>query len=179
MTLAASLVVVGVMLALLLALIQARNARSAEQASRPRVLADAVLVYREKMFRIESPIRLVAKVDRVYRKPSGTLVLEELKTRSQDRPYLTDVIQLSAQRLAIEIQTGAVVEPYAFVTVLMPNRKVRSHRVRLLDAAAVVGIYSRREAILAARALPTYVSSVSACRGCALRSKCDRFADPT
>ena len=102
-------------------------------------------------------------------------MLVELKTRGQDRPYLTDIIQLSAQRLAIEVQTGVVVEPYAFVSALGRNRKMRSHQVRLLDAAEVVDLYRRREAIRTGQAAPAYVSTVSACRGCALRSRCDRF----
>lgn len=175
MNLAVACALVGLTLAFLLAAVWRGSRVPAERASRPEALAEADLVYMERLFRIHQPIRLVAKVDRVYRLPGGSLVLVELKTRGQDRLYLTDIIQLSAQRLAIEIQTGAVVEPYAFVSVLRPNRKVRSHQVRLLDAAAVVALYRRREAILARRASPAYASSESACRGCALRSRCDHF----
>lgn len=175
MNLAVAYALVGLALAILLASIGRGRRASAERASRPRELADAELVYMEKLFRIREPIRLAAKVDRVYRLPGGSLVLVELKTRGQDRPYLTDIIQLSAQRLAIAVQTGAVVEPYAFVSVLRPNRRVRSHQVRLLDAEAVVGLHRRREAILTRRASPDYASAESACRGCALRSRCDRF----
>lgn len=149
---------------------------SAERASRPKALADAELVYMEKLFRIRTPIRLVVKVDRVYRMPGGSLVLVELKTRWQDHPYLSDVTQLSAQRLAVEVQTGAVVEPVAFVSILRPGQfgRVRSHRVRLLEAAAVVQIHHRREAILAMKVAPTYAASETVCYGCALRPKCDR-----
>ncbi|MBS0318491.1 MAG: PD-(D/E)XK nuclease family protein [Proteobacteria bacterium] len=175
MNLAFACALVGLTLAFLLAAVWRGSRVPAERASRPEALAEADLVYMERLFRIHQPIRLVAKVDRVYRLPGGSLVLVELKTRGQDRLYLTDIIQLSAQRLAIEIQTGAVVEPYAFVSVLRPNRKVRSHQVRLLDAAAVVSLYRRREAIVARRASPAYASTESACRNCVLRSRCDRF----
>lgn len=149
---------------------------TAERASRPRALARAELVYMEKLFRIRDPIGLVAKVDRVYRLPGGSLVVVELKTRWQDRPYLSDVIQLSAQRLAIVEQTRETVEPYGFVTVLVPGRlgKARSHRVPLLDAGALIRLHQRRDAILAKRVAPSYAASDAACRGCALRSKCDR-----
>ena len=174
MTWSAVYVLAGVALTLWLVRLYSRRRPSGERASRPRELANAELVYMEKLFRIREPIRLVAKVDRVYRLPGGSLVLVELKMRGQDGLYLTDIIQLSAQRLAIEIQTGAVVEPYAFVSVLRPNREVRSHQVRLLDTTAVVALYRRREAILARRASPAYASTESACPNCVLRSRCDR-----
>lgn len=179
MTWAAAYVIVGLVLALAvwLARLWMRGHASGERASRPRELANAELIYTEKLFRIRDPIRLVAKVDRVYRLPRGSLVLVELKTRGQDRPYLSDIIQLSAQRLAIEVQTGEMVEPYAFVSVLGPSRKTHSHKVRLLDAAAVVDLHRRRQAILLSQVSPAYASTESACRGCALRSRCDRFVD--
>lgn len=180
MTLVTAIGSAVVALVLLLALAwQARSRGVRERASRPRALAHAELVYMETLFRIREPLRLVAKVDRVYRLPGGRLVLVELKTRRQDRPYLTDIIQLSAQKLALEVQTGEVVEPYAFVTVLPPNqrRHWQSHRVTLLDAGQLLALARRREAILARRIGPTYAASEGACVDCAFRSRCDR-SDP-
>ena len=173
-----SFAALGVALLLVLIWWLARRPRTDDRASRPRALAGAELVYMETLFRIKVPIPLVAKVDRGYRLPGGSLVLVELKTRRQDRPYLSDVIQLSAQRLAIEAQTGEVVEPYAFVSIPKSGRlgKVKSHRVSLLDAETVVRIYERREAVLAGVVAPSYASSERACHGCALRPMCDRFA---
>lgn len=90
---------VGV-IALAAARVHARTiqGRETERASRPEALRDAKLVYVEKLFRIRSPINLVAKLDRGYRNPDGQIVLVELKTRWSHKAYLTDVIQLSAQR---------------------------------------------------------------------------------
>lgn len=177
MSLALGIGLAGLVLTFLLVAWHARRRGRDERASRPKALANAQLVYMEALFRIQEPIPLVAKVDRVYRLASGALVLVELKTRRQSRPYLTDVIQLSAQRLAIERQTGAVVEPYAFVTVLGVGRgrQFHSHRVALLDADALVRLHRRRQAILAMRVTLTYACSQAACLGCSLRSKCDRF----
>ncbi len=177
MTWSAVYVLAGLVLVLWLAQLWMRRHASGERASRPRELANAELVYMEKLFHIREPIRLVAKVDRVYRLPRGSLVLVELKTRSSDRVYPSDIIQLSAQRLAIEIQAGAVVEPYAFVSILGSGRtrRFRSQRVSLLDADTLRRLYQRREAVLAMRVLPAYATSDDACRGSALRSKCDRF----
>ncbi len=128
----------------------------------------------EQTFRTGRPLRLLAKVDRVYRLPDDSLVLVELKTRQRDRPYLSDIIQLSVQRLAVSAQTGARVETYAFVTVLRPNRRLRSHRVRLLGQEEVSRIRGRYHGILDGYVRPTYAASESACHQCALRHKCDR-----
>ena len=87
----------------------ASRAALAERMSRPRALRDATLIYMEKQFRISNPVGLVAKLDRAYRMPSGMIVLVEFKTRRLDRPLLSDVIQLSAQRMALMGQTGQTV----------------------------------------------------------------------
>ncbi len=77
----------------------------------PRELRHAELAYAEKLFRATGPIVLTAKVDRAYRLEGGVLVLLELKTRGFNRPYRSDVIELSAQRVAIMKQTGEAESP--------------------------------------------------------------------
>lgn len=52
----------------------------------------------DQLFRIARPVGLVAKLDHVYRMPSGLLVLVEFKTRWSNHPVLSDMIQLPAQR---------------------------------------------------------------------------------
>lgn len=151
-----------------------RRRGSAERRSRPPGLARADLAYMEKTFRTGGPLWLVAKVDRVYRLPAGALVLVELKTRRRNRPYLTDIIQLSVQRFAVAAQTGVGVEPYAFVSVLDPDGRIRSHRVRLLGLEEISELRRRRQGILNGRIQPAYALSDAACRHCALRHKCDR-----
>ena len=175
MTWSAGYVLAGLVLTLWLVRLWIRRRAFGERVSRPRELADAELVYMEKLFRVREPIRLVAKVDRVYRLPHGALTVVELKIRSLDRYYLSDVIQLSAQRLAIEVQTGMMVEPYAYVCVLGPDRVLRSHRVELLDRRDLVMLYRRRMDVLEGRVRPDYARSTSVCPGCVLRMKCDRF----
>lgn len=82
-------------------------ASRAELASRPDELAGARLLYMEKQFRIRKPISLIARIDRAYRAADGAIVLVELKTRWKNRAYATDVIQLSAQRMALEVRRGS------------------------------------------------------------------------
>src|SRR5688500_6177857 len=76
----------------------------------PSELKNAELVYMERLFKAQSPLRLTARVDRGYRRPSGAITLLEFKTRSVDRPYFSDVIELSAQRVAVEAQTAEPVD---------------------------------------------------------------------
>ena len=146
----------------------------AERASRPRALIDTELLYAEKLFRVSDPVSLVAKIDRAYRLPSGLVVLVELKARWADRTFPSDVIQLSAQRLALEGQTRQAVARYGYVTVQAPTRPIvrRSHRVELLSTDDVVALIRRRDAILAGRIEPRYADSRSACRTCAYQVEC-------
>ena len=163
--------------ALVVAWVRRRAARLAgEIATRPPELRAAELTYREALFRTERPFPLVAKLDRAYRLRSGVLVLVELKTRKVDRPYASDVIQLSAQKLAIEGRTGERVAPYAFVSVLRPTgwRSLRHHRVALLTAEEVEALRRRREAIVVGRASAQYARSREACAECAFRARCDQ-----
>jgi len=107
-----------------------RQARRVERRSRPAALRDAELVYIEKTFRTTSPVLIAAKLDRAYRLPSGQLVLVELKTRWNGGPNLSDVIQLSAQRVALSAATGQTVAAEAFVLITRPGLQMGS-----IDAA--------------------------------------------
>ncbi len=152
------------------------GARRAELASRPDALADARLLYMEKQFRIHKPISLVARIDRGYRAVDGVIVLVELKTRWKNRAYATDVIQLSAQRMALEGQTGQRVAAHAFVTVQRPTKAAEqwSHRVELMKPSEVLALYRRRQDIVAGRVAPRYSDSFRACKACAFRELCDK-----
>ena len=83
--------------------IAGRRAAAAERRQRPVRLRDAELVFVERQFRSSGRWPVVARVDRVYRKPSGILVLVELKTRASPVVTRSDVIQLSAQRMAMDV----------------------------------------------------------------------------
>ncbi len=152
-----------------------RQAAGVERRSRSAALRDAELVYVEKTFRTTSPVLIAAKLDRAYRLPSGQLVLLELKTRWNGGPNLSDVIQLSAQRVALSAATGQTVANEAFVLIARPGVPWSPvvHRVDLLSADQVVALVRRREAILANRISPRCTEEVGHCRGCAFRNQCD------
>ena len=152
------------------------HAARAERASRPAALRDAELVYMERLFRISTPVGLVAKLDRAYRLPSGLLVLVEFKTRWSNQPFLSDVIQLSAQRVAVMGQTGQSVASYGYVIVKAPTPRAfpTAHRVKLMTDEQVVALVRRREEILAGRGvLARKASSLKTCNACAFRADCD------
>jgi hypothetical protein len=151
------------------------QAASTERASRPAALLDAELLYIEKVFRVSRPVHLVAKLDRAYRTPSGVVVLVEFKSRWIRRPFLSDVIQLSAQRMALAGQTRQAVAPYGYVVVKTPSKAGAhtAHRVELMSEEVVVALVKRRQDILAKWVEPRYAESKAMCRTCAFRSECD------
>jgi CRISPR-associated exonuclease Cas4 len=128
----------------------------------------------KELFRISTPVGLVAKLDRAYRMPSGLLVLVEFKTRWSNQPCLSDVIQLSAQRMAVMGQTGQSVASYGYVMVKAPTPRALpiAHRVKLMTDEQVVALVRRREDVLAGRVLPRW-----SCLGRrALRARSERNA---
>ena len=151
------------------------NAARTERASRPAALRDAELVYMERLFRVSTPVGLVAKLDRAYRLPSGVIVLVEFKMRWSNQPSLSDVIQLSAQRRAVMGQTGQSVASYGYVLVKTPAPRAlpTTHRVKLITDEQVVALVRRREDVLAGRVLPRSSYSQKACLTCAFRAQCD------
>jgi CRISPR-associated exonuclease Cas4 len=102
----------------------------------------------------------------------------ELKTRSIPRAYLSDVIELSAQRLALEAQTGEWVDDCAYVVVQVSRRAVKIPRmVRLLAREEVIGLANKRELIVAGAVAPRYTRTTALCAHCAFRREC-RPAEP-
>jgi CRISPR-associated exonuclease Cas4 len=153
----------------------ARSAVLVERRSRPEALLDSDLVYMEQAFRVPQPVGLVVKLDRAYRLPSGRLVLVELKTRWVNRPFLSDVIQLSAQRMAVQRETHQAVESYGYVVVEAPGKRRRqqAHRVELLSEPEVTALINRRKEILVGSVAPRFAASAKTCRSCGFRSQCD------
>ncbi len=166
--------------ALLVSLYWVRRIRVAglEKAWLTTELQDAELVYSEQVFRTRSPVSIVAKLDRGYQNVEGVIILVELKTRSVNRPYFSDVIELSAQRLAVQAQTRKCVADHAYVLIQQNGiRRKTAHRVALLSRAEVVALATRREAILMGEVVPQYACSEGLCDRCAFKQACQRSVD--
>ena len=139
----------------------------------PPDLQDAALVYVERLFKATQPIPLVARLDRGYRRLNGVIVLVELKTRRVNRAFFSDVIELSAQRVAIEGQTAERVDDYGYVLIQQPGRQRRAAlRVKLLMTEDVIALAKRREVILGCPDVAEYARIPGLCRDCAFLSTC-------
>lgn len=147
--------------------------RSAQVVPRPSAAGPTmlgrclILAYAGHLFHAPGPPMITVKVDRVYHRRDGRLVLVELKTRRVDRTYLSDVIELSAQRVAITGETGEHVLAHAYVVVQRPTGIRTTHKVKLLGAGEVGELTRRREAILAGIVRPRLACAPALCECCA------------
>ena len=150
--------------------------RAVDRWWRPRDLQDAPVVFSERTFRIWRPFPLAARVDRGMQ-VGGEIVLVELKTRARHVVYRSDVIELSAQKLAIEDEGAWPVSSLAYVvTEQRGTRSRKTYQVALWDRDALSRLARRRSAILNGDLNPKSAEHVALCRGCALRQACrDRF----
>lgn len=139
----------------------------------PGELGSARLVYAEQLFCSQGPVSIKARVDRVYQTATGELLLVELKTRTVDRVYRSDVIELSAQRVALAGQTGQAVANHAYVLTERPDgRRAGWHRVKLVDPGHVIALVERREQLLAGSTVPLSTRALGMCRQCAQVQLC-------
>ena len=115
--------------------------RRTEQAWLPVELRHARIEFAERYFYTKRPVRLIAKVDRVYKDERGTLFVTELKRRVKTQAYLSDVVELSAQKLAIERGGRRAVAEVGFVVIEHPVTQKRTPiRVRLLREHEIVAL---------------------------------------
>lgn len=154
-------------------LFRCHRARVAEWRDRPAALRDAELICVEAQFRSKSRWPIVARVDRAYRLPSGLVVLVELKTRSTAAVRASDVIQLSAQRVAVEDELRVQVSDQAFV--IFPGRHSApptARAVRLMSREQVEAIGARRRRLIDGLDRPRWPDSELVCNGCGQRAAC-------
>ena len=137
----------------------------------PEELGEARLAYVERTFRSTGPHSIVARVDRAYRSPQGVITLVELKTRRNERVHLSDIIELSAQRVALSGETGESVAPVAFVVVETGAGR-RSRRVELMSTAEVENVAQRRKDLLDGRLAPRAPLHARQCLTCSFRNRC-------
>jgi len=150
-----------------------RRVRRAEKVWKPDSLTTAVLEYAERTFFTEHPFRLVAKIDRAYGMPSGLLVLTELKRRPVPRAYRSDIVELSAQKVAIENSTSQRVANVAYVVVEHPFSKKRAPiPVQLLGESEIVALAQRYRDISARRTIPIKAERHALCASCGYKRQC-------
>lgn len=145
----------------------------------PNELRYASLAYAEQTFSIDHPIKLLARVDRVYRN-KGRLTLMEYKIRSVERVFMSDVIELSVQKMVLELASGAKVNEYGFVVVEHPEIPGRrAIKVFLLNHKQITAFYHRRIALLSQTISADYAESISQCRRCEFLKECKKYPEST
>lgn len=131
------------------------------------------LIFSERLFRSRRT-GIIAKIDRGYL-ADGSIHLLEFKTRRRHRVYPADIIELSAQRLAVQDDDGRQVADDGYV--LTENERDGSrllHQVRLLPEDTLLRLRYRREMILGGRVPPRDASAPGLCKGCAYRVECKK-----
>lgn len=156
------------------------RASVAERRQRPALLRDAELICVESQFRSKGRWPIVARVDRAYRLPSGLVVLVELKTRSTAAVRGSDVIQLSAQRMAVEDNLRSPVSDVGFVLIpgLTDRDPAVARSVRLMNREQVEALVLRRHRLLRGVVHPSWPHSDQVCQGCGHLEAC-RLAGQT
>jgi len=151
-----------------------RSRSDPRRARLPPELRSACLVYSECLFQSTGSVSISARVDRVYRSAAGVLVLVELKTRTAHRAYRSDVIELSAQRVALMAQMGESVADHAYVLTERPDGlRTGCHRVRLMEPVDLNALVARREKLLAGEVEPQPTCAPGMCQKCAFVRPCD------
>lgn len=166
-----------VVVATLYARSRGRAAGSAEPWL-PGELRGAELAFSERRF-VSRRHGLVARLDRAYR-VGGQLHLMVLRTRGEYEARVSDVIELSVHRLAVQEQTAQSVSPVAYVAVQKDGQGApRPIRVQLYGEAEVLALRRRLLEVRAGRGrVPEPAGNVNACRRCGHRETCQRtFGD--
>ena len=165
--------IAGALLALWFVLRALRRRRVDDRDWLPAELRAARLVYAERLFRSSGSPVVSAKVDRAYRDHAGVLVLVELKTRSIDKAYMSDVIELSAQRYALMAQTCEPVATHGYVLVERAGTSSRHCiRVPLLGSPRVEQLAQLHADLIEGRVESRGPWSTGVCAECAFRSAC-------
>lgn len=150
--------------------------QSYEQVERPRMpaeIATAQLVTSEKTYRRRGERPFFAKVDQGFRTTDGRLVLVETKNRM--RVSLADVVQLSAQSIALHSEVGDTLgRPchYGYIRTQLLGGPPRYRAFQLYPESVIDQLVDRYQALRLHQRAPEIRPHPSRCGGCAFRLPC-------
>jgi CRISPR/Cas system-associated exonuclease Cas4 (RecB family) len=143
-----------------------------DEAWLPDELRGARLAFSEATFEGQGVCQVVARVDRTYELASGLLVLVEFKRRSRGRVFLSDIVELSVQRYAMEM-SGYQVSRRAYVVELTGGSSAaRRLPVELEEQAQVERRLLRHLNVRRRTERPRGATSAAVCQGCGHQSVC-------
>lgn len=144
-----------------------------ERSNMPDELARGRLVTSEDTYRRRGPRAFYAKVDQGFRTPDGRLVLVDTKTRM--RVTTSDIVQLSAQALAVSDQVGdrwGPVADYAYIRLQLAGGPPSYRAYRLYPTSVIDHLVDRYHALRLRRSAPVLRPRPSRCSGCAFSLPC-------
>lgn len=137
-------------------------------------LAESQLVFAERSFVIRRPLKLAVRIDRAYDN-GKCLILVELKTRIAPQVHQADIIELSAQRVAMHHCTKREVSEHGYVLLVHPFLgKQTLHQVELLPEHTVVALARKRERLLSGITTPARTTALARCARCEYRRECKK-----
>jgi CRISPR-associated exonuclease Cas4 len=154
---------------------KAAGAQREEQDWLPARLRAATLSFSEKKFFEDGPYPLVARVDRAYLTPDGETVLADFKRRSAKRTFESDMVEISAQRVAMMANGVNRVSRLAYVVVVDSRTGTKTAiPIQLEDEHQIQDRIRRFIAIQDGRIAPRSTSSAAICRRCGHQTYCDK-----
>ena len=139
---------------------------------RPRQIRAATLAYSEKTFVSRFPFPMGARVDRAYRL-QNMLVLAEFKSREHRTAYFSDVVELSAQKLAIEGSASERVAEIGYVVTEHPKTQERSATpVKMLGKQEMLALARRYHALIRGEVAPRKANQSGLCSKCPFAREC-------
>lgn len=150
--------------------------RSMDAAWLPAELAGATLRYSERKFFTQSPFPLVARIDRGYMTSTHGIVLVDFKRRRLKRTYLSDIVEISAQRVAMIGAGVKKVAMHAYVVVIDPETNWKTAiRIQLENEASIAKRHVRYRAIRNGAVKPNHTTQRRMCDFCGHSEYCEGF----
>lgn len=154
---------------------KAAVAQREEQDWLPARLRGAKLTFSEKKFLVGGPYPLVARLDRAYLTCDGETVLVDFKRRSTRRAFESDIVEISAQRVAMLANGTQRVSLRAYVVIVDPRTEGRTPIPIELEHEDQIRARQRRFiAVREGKIAPRPAASARVCRRCGHRSYCDQ-----
>lgn len=144
-----------------------------ERGRMPTEIARARLVTSEKTYRRGGPRAFYAKVDQGFRTLDGRLVLVDTKNRM--RVTTSDIVQLSAQAVAVRDQMGTRlgrVADYAYIRLQLAGGPPTYKAYRLYPEGVIDQLVDRYHALRLRQRAPVLRPHPSRCNGCAFSLPC-------
>lgn len=152
---------------------RAQAIRNADASWLPPELKRATLQYTERQFFTKAPFPLVARIDRGYLAASNEIVLVDFKRRKIKRAFLSDVVEISAQRLAMQGAGIRNVAMHAYVVVIDPETSRKTPvLVNLEDESSIVRRRDRLNILRTGNVEPMRTPHQRICAACGHQDYC-------